>query len=244
MTENSGTAVSEKIESPLADMVVIAKNSQEMAKAQVELFEWFSKKVDKEKDELKVAEQNLSHAVEAKIRASGWKRQVNIAKARVTYYEKAREAIEAGYCIVPDFPIDVFAVRTTKAKPRRSVLRSNWKTRNGSTAEPMSLESGDGRYVSESLKLVDTVEDNDGKSVFLSRVEGFEEVDFPLKAVKPMILAELSRAMKLKIFDEIGVLPARRVNSDPMIIGKVILGHGGGQVVNFLITWWVDTSAL
>ena len=87
------------------DLVVLARDPSEMAEAQQGLIAWMDRKVDVLKGELAEAEENLATAKRMKTRTQGWASVVRRAKNRVTYYEKARTALQEGYCIIPDFPV-------------------------------------------------------------------------------------------------------------------------------------------
>jgi len=76
----------------------------------------------------------------------------------------------------------------------------------------------------------------------MSMAVAFDDVDFPFKFAKPQILEKTSQAMKLLAFDDIGIIPRRRIKrGDPMVIGRVWKGN---TPVSFLITWFVDTSVI
>jgi hypothetical protein len=81
-----------------------------------------------------------------------------------------------------------------------------------------------------------------------TKITGVRKVDFPMRLVRPQILKDLGEAMKLKIFDEIGILPQTRSHArDPMVIGRVVRpgpNRWSNVHMSFLITWWVDTRGL
>lgn len=239
---------------PSDDYVVLARNPEEMALAQTQLLIWAEQKVASEEALLKEAQDNLEHAVRTKIRTVGWKRQADFLAKRVVYYSKMRDAIRAGYSIIPDFPINVIAVRTKRKAPP-SKVRKGGAWRNVPDIQAQSLPTGEGRYVSptpyvrewktpEKRKLHDGREEAYNQT-WVQASEFEEEIDFPFTTVRPQILSELTTAMKALIFDEIGVLPAPR-NPDPMVVGTILLKKGGFSEtrLSFLITWWIDTRTL
>lgn len=90
--------------------------------------------------------------------------------------------------------------------------------------------------------------DNTGTAILKEEFYAAEyaPVDFPFKAIKPQILDDVGKAMALKIFDEIGILPQRRVKADPMVIGQIVIKKGtyDERRLSFLITWWLQESHL
>ena len=216
--------------------------------AQASLVAWAEKKIAQCRSELAEAEENLAESVQLKIRTSGWKTQVTRAKERVVYYEKALEALKEGYCIVPDFPVQLISVRTSKNNPPSKVYSGGtWMIPD---LKSERLPVGEGENLSpdvyaESWKTdVKDASGNVTRTITHSCATEVREVDFPFKTVKPQILSELSKALKMKLFDEIGILPATP-KGDPMIIGKIHCKQGARtQTMSFLVTWWIDTRDL
>jgi hypothetical protein len=231
-------------------LVVFAKEPVGIALMQAPLIEWFSRKIEDEKRQLADLEQNLEIAKKAKHGTAGWKREVSRQKKRVEYYEKGKTVLEAGYWMVPDFPADIFAVRTTRKKPPKKEYA--WE-HNVSAVESNSPPAGEGEYVDSTpfVRPVHHTKQQDGKEkpVTVTRwvASGLDTMpEFPLKTVKPQVVAATTRAMKLKVFDEIGILPERtRRRGDPMVIGKIKRKVGyTTHTLNFIICWWLDTRAL
>jgi hypothetical protein len=107
-----------KAEKPADDkLVVIARNPAEMQVAQQKLCEWAAGQVAKSELELKEMEDSLAQAKKSKWRTTGFKTNLRYAKERHKYYTKVQAALEAGYVIVPNFDLDIFAIRTTKFRP-------------------------------------------------------------------------------------------------------------------------------
>ena len=256
--EKTGSTQIVPLPPPSSDVVVLARNPEEMEAAQQGLLVWADRKIEIERAQLTEAEENLARAKKMKVRTQGWARQVTLGKNRVLMYEKVKGALEQGFCIVPDFPVHVIAVRTSKADPPKP-----WETRTGTHySQPTppevkyeQLPEGEGEYVGPDPRTADWQSDEkrpDGetRTVWKQRSLAMAEVDFPFKLVRPEILADLDRAMQLRIFDEIGVLPdvhqPRRRHRDPMIIGRIRRREGAYNepTINFLITWWVDTRTL
>jgi len=230
------------------DVVVLARNPEEMVDAQKNLVTWATQKVQAEELQLAEVQENLDHAKKMKIRTEGWARQLRLAKGRVTYYRKIKSALEEGYCIIPNFPIQVIGVRTKKKKPSTPY---NTYTYPDSVPKErhQSLPQGEGDYASPepTVKCVSATRMVNGieKSVTRYKAQDLQQVDFPFKLVKPQIMSDLKRTMALKIFDEIGVLPATIRQPDPMVIGCIRSREPGRErVISFLINWWVDSRSL
>jgi hypothetical protein len=240
------------------DIVVIAKTPAEMEVAQRSLVAWAEARIARLTIELQEAESNLAHAKTCKWKLGPWKRVVEQAGARVTYYSKIKAAIEAGYVIMPDLPGQTFAIRTTLDSPRRREIVSSWRHQNLPAAATDSSPIGEGHYISP-IVTYDTWDRSEGegnqkKTTHHVRASDFTDVDFPMVMVKPQILDETNRAMLLGIFDEVAILPAgsgdrRRLAAtqqpDPVIIGRVVRQEGTRRhTCAFLITWWLDTSTI
>lgn len=238
------------IPAPTQDVVVLASTPDEMAHSQAGIIDWATQKLAAEKAQLEEKEANLAHCKKAKYNVERWVRQVQLAKRRVTYYAKILNALQAGYYIVPNFPIQIIAVRTRRASPDAKVKQRERWAPTSPEVKTMELPVGEGKYVGPLPVLERWTEkavDSAGKDVtmHLARAVDFAEIDFPFSVVKPQILSQLDHAMQLKIFDEIGILPARQRNADPMVIGVIKRREGYTyHPVMFLISWWIDTRDL
>lgn len=225
------------------DIVVLARDPEEMALAQKGLIAWMSQKIGTLKADLAEAEENLATAKRMKTRTEGWQRVVRLAQGRVTYYEKALAALEEGFCIVPDLPVELIAIRTCKEHPS-----GKWHTgRSFVELSPDMLPKGEGEYVSPTPVTEQRDVPIEGRTYPRkdTRAVDFQEVDFPFKVVKPQILQGLEHAMRLKLFDEIGVLPRAHRNADPLLVGRIKRREGYNErAMTFLIAWWIDTRSL
>lgn len=236
-------------------LVVLAKNRAEMIEAQTQSVGWALNKLTEIQSELAEAEANLDQAKQNKWKITGWQNSVRRAKKRCEYYEKIHAALEAGYVIIPNFPIDVFAVRTNRAYPLAQYNQntSSWGDNIDRTQTSEVLALGDGTHF-DSVPAVraNTWVDKNGIKQYNWHADSFNDVDFPIKGVKPTILEETSKALLLKIFDEVGCNPGRQgwspgkglnKKADPMVVGRIkykVGGYSEDKVVSFLITWWLD----
>ena len=243
-------------EEPMSDeLVVVAHNPVEMEVAQRRLIGWATQKLTETQTEMDEAQENLDNARRHKWKISGFQRLVLKARERLGYYEKMKAALEAGYVIIPNMDLQFFAFRTTKESP------DGYQKGTGSWGKPRSDDPqlrqdtnrpkvGDGKYVNPEPKLereTSKKTDDAGKEVTVHEAWATEvqDIDFPFKLVKPQIMDATAAALKLKIFDQVGVAPVQR-GRDPMIIGQLVCkGRSNDeQVLSFLIAWWMAESDL
>jgi hypothetical protein len=242
-------------EAPTEALMVVASNPGEMQVAQRGLVAWASRKMVSVMEECEEVDQNLATAEHNGWKTSSLKSLLSKAVRRHEYYEKVHAALVAGYVVVPNFAeIDIFAMRTRRKKPAsRDVSRGNQFRSPTPDEFTMKLEKpslGEGEYKDPepTLRYGDTLMKNrDGDEVkrYLAWPDELQGVDFPFKAVKPRVMDDTAKAMALKIFDQIGVIPRRRAKADPMVIGQIVYGSGYTEkAVSFLITWWLQESDL
>lgn len=230
------------------NIVAVALSPGEMPAEQQRLSQWCKDKIRA----LNVERSDfLDNAVIA--REHGWQHASLTAAARrvenrMTYYEKLAAALDAGYLIVPNFPVEVMAVRVREShrKPYAESVRGNWSALSDVKADP-NVPAGLGRYVDNRpmSDISHPLVEKNGKKEF-ERVETAsafsDEIDFPVLAVKPRIMNATARAMATKIFDDIGVVTGR--HPDPVVIGRIFQPGKHGDAVSFFIAWWVDTKSL
>ena len=228
--------------------LLVATNEVEMKAARSNLLDFFKGKVLEATHEWKEVKDALEVAERNKWGTSALRGQVARCKGRRVFYEKARAAVEAGYALIPDFPIDLFAVRTKKPEPTANITESNWN--RDALEKAQQLPSGEGRYVSDEtvrqIHSVDEKVDAKGNKIQTHWYENvaFKDVVFPAIAVKPEVMEAAANAMALRIFDEVGICP-QSSRKDPMIIGRI--KHRVGyheRTLNFLICWFIDLKQL
>jgi hypothetical protein len=233
------------------DIIVFARTPAEMAKAQDSLCAWAARRIAKAQADLAIAEQNLEEAKETKIRTAGWKSQVRKYKKEERFYTKLKAALDMGYFIVPEFPVNIIGVRTheDEASDRRDY------THRGSVdnEEHQELEIGAGDYVDPVPPVYsfnETIE-KDGKPKEIQKWtasgSALRKMDFPFRLVRPHLLRDLKRATDARIFDAIAVMPGpQRRNRDPMLLGVIEnrLGKFNVKRVLLLISWWIPTASL
>ena len=240
------------------NIFVAASTLEEMNAAQQKLIIWAGKKIEKLKDELRAAETNLDIAKKRKWATDPFKRTVALATKKTEFYEKVRAALEAGYTIIPDMPMDVFAIRTTKKKPSKNYATAS--TTYGGHASPDDQVSNSpaldtGKFVSPRAFIQSRPyerKDDKGNIVHMEKAwatEFDEAIDFPFKMAKPSVLNATAKALGQKFFDELGGAPSRQQarKGDPMVIGRIF--YGGKRVwqqkgISFLVSWFIDSKDL
>lgn len=236
------------------DFTVIATNPQEMAAAQKRMVEWATSKIGAVQAELSEARDQLAIAIKRKWSQTAWKRLVKVGEQKIDFYVKIKMALEAGYYIVPPFPLDIFAVRTKRDQP---VWDKSDDPRDLRASADL-LPAGEGRYVASQLEVgknerygrnADNTTDYDNVVDVWYNTRNFQPVDFPFKLAKVEIMEETGSAFALKIFDQFGVLPkapktAVVVKRDPIICGQILAPHKKREPVTFFVAWWLDTRTL
>ncbi len=242
-------------EAPLIHLV--ARNPQEMAQAQANMTDWFIQKIA-----LVEAEANELDGAAQEAAKNGWKyetleRQHKRALGRKLFYEKCLAATKAGYTIIPEIPIDVFAIRTSRKKPLMQTQqdRSELYTPHAHVpAEPAQvLPVGEGEYKSPEQLVQNergTYKNDKGKEVQYHNqwAVDFDSIEFPAIAAVPYVMSATQQAMAARVFDEIGISPQGSVRAaDPLIIGRILGPRRSSfnrQRVSFLIAWHLDLRTL
>jgi hypothetical protein len=173
---------------------------------------------------------------------------------RVIYYEKIKAACEAGYLVIPNFDVEVMAVRITRPVHR---VTQTFEGAKVTVAAPDLGPAGEGMYVDdkrpytdESYQTPDPLKAGQMKDHALYISDGTDdEIDFPVLGVKPIIMEATARAMALRIFDRIGVVTGAK--EDPLVVGQIIdprCHHlylvKPDRMVSFFVAWWLDPNRL
>ena len=231
------------------DVQLVARSPDDMQRAQQSLSAWVSQKIAILERDFDDATQNSRLAVSSKISPKVFDRQCDMLRRRIQFYEKIQQAVGAGYCIVPNFPVDIFAIRTTRKAPKRG---ESTYSLSRFEQHPMKLPAGAGEYQDNLPVVSSRVEsrtDREGKEI-QQRVyypsDWPEEIDFPVSVVKPVVMSATTQAMALKCFDSLGIAGGRHQKGDPIVVGHIYDPRDRGfyRFVTFLIAWWVDTRDL
>lgn len=228
------------------NQTLVALTPADMGPAQTDLRAWCDRKVAAVRAELADLEANLELAVATGLKLRGVQTAITRTVQRILYYEKLHAAVEAGYVIVPNFPVQLFAVRVQREKQREA--RADYESSQVFNAKPELLPAGEGRYVDE--RVFTTSEEYDstdynGKAITKTRhvSADYDVVDFPVALVKPAVLEATHRAMALKLFDEMGIV-RNDGGKDPIVVGRLVDPRGKDRRVTFFVAWWLDTATL
>lgn len=187
----------------------------------------------------------LQSTAEARVKRA--EKRVVKAQGRVEFYEKFKVALEAGYYVVPNFPVNLIAIRTDVERPRR---KSSTTTYAVSSRQQVfkeyakELPAGQGSYQNPVLGTCSYPGNKDGNVQYYNNWStGWDEMEFPVTMARLEILQAAKRAMALKIFDEVGALPTENLRcGDPVLVGRLCLD--GRRRVTFMIAWHLDTRTL
>jgi hypothetical protein len=225
---------------------VIAETPDEMKSANQALIEWCAQKIKLVKEEHKELQECYEVAKKNRWRWRPLKHHAELAAKRVEYYKKMEAALRAGYYIVPNFPVSIFAIRTNRDTPLRLVTTNNWSSHE---QKAQMLPQGEGDYKSSDPHVWSRPIDWDKEKKQYTKTEywaeSFKQIEFPISMMKPRVMEAVTRAMAMKIFDDFGILPGHR-KVDPVIVGRIIDPRNPwrDKLVSFIIAWALDTEVL
>ncbi len=238
------------------NLSLVALSPGEVPAAQTQLLDWCGLKLKDLGRSYRELATNLSIAKKNKWRHSGLQNALSRTKREIQYYFKIRAAVRLGYLIIPNFPLEIIAVRVNQGAPGWTIGHYPSDV-NDATKYARALPAGEGRYVDEMTEhtLVSPSREVDGKRIpQVVEAGGFREMDFPVLAVKPEILDATAQAMVHKVFDRIGIAQhggsttsSARKRADPIVCGQILHPKSKSyspRVVTFFIAWWLDTSAI
>jgi hypothetical protein len=230
------------IPAQVKDIELTATLPNEMIVAQQQLITWCDGKIQVIRVESAELKEAFEHAKEMKWKYTALQKQYNKSIQRISYYEKIKEALLAGYYIVPNFDVEIFAIRTKRERPLRFLSTSQWET-NRAEQPAHDVALGEGDYVNNRPIIFEQkIEDN--KKEFWA--EKWQDIEFPVTMAKPMIMEATTQAMKQKIFDRFGVFPSTRKKTDPVIIGQIVHKESNykDRIVSFMIAWHINTNVI
>lgn len=236
---------------PVPNLNLVAISPAELVPVQGQIVGWCRAKILALAEELKEHRADLKQAQTMHWKRSGWVKAIGRTKRRMIYYAKLQAALKAGYLIVPNFNVDILAVRVDRVFPKRE---TNCR---GITTTPEVLPPGQGRYVDDKLIVRDTsydykkVDGTTGHRTQFTAEAYDDEIDFPGLLIKPQVLAATDRAMAMNLFDRIGVVRGTGKRSDPIVVGQIIHADethvrvwNSPKCVSFFIAWYLNTADL
>lgn len=231
--------------SKVEDIQLTAKTPSEMLVAQAGLIEWVDKKLATLNADAKELEEATAHAKKLKWKSGTLERHWKIALKRIDFYDKMKAALIEGFYIVPNFHVQLFLIKTNKSNPAPKT-ETDTRYSIDKRQDAAILKIGEGDYKNPFPVVVRrTWKGEDQKEHYQTSATDWDEIEFPVSMAKPEIMQATSRAMAMKIFDEIGVFPPTH-KEDPVIIGRIKLKVNTytEKVVSFMIAWHLDTKVL
>ena len=247
------TAVNVELCDEPRELQLIAYSRDQMALAQTKLVGWAQRKIAEYQEQVQNASLAKTAALAGNFNTAPFQKMLTRAATMVEFYEKVEAALAAGYTIIPDLPVDVFSIRTMKSRPKPMASKWSNDTRAQTSESP---PIGHGDYVDSDPLSAHTrteyIEDSKTKDLnpqrIFAAVEFRDVIDFPMSMAKAEIMEEVDAAMQHKVFDEIGVLPNRRIQKkDPVVVGIIKDPRSSAyskRRLMFLIAWYLDTATL
>lgn len=232
---------------------LLAFDPGQLAKAQQDLSDWFTRKVGEVDTEVEEIIDSIAAAETGGMSTSRLKSFLRRANQRLMFYEKALAATEAGYLLMPDFPIDAFAIRVREGVGPSKIM-SRYRTEDREQSADV-LPVGEGEYVSptptiEETSRLEQIESGEKKGQYQHVpyffADEFKDVVFPVTIVRPEIIKRTAAAIRKRIFDEIGLV-GQNPKKDPIVMGTIIrpwVATWGARRLNFFIAWWMDYTQL
>jgi hypothetical protein len=242
---------------PVESVHLVATNPQQMASAQANLATWLRTKRDSMLTEAVELESARDEAKRHKWKTSAFNSAIVKARKRHIFYQKTLEAVLAGYTIIPNFPIDIFAIRVTRDEPLSGQqYNTGYRSADYRRELPDIAEAGVGEYKSvkpEGYRHSEEKKKQDGTAITYNYFTPTDlaEVEFPFTVARPEIMTATAEAMTLRVFDEIGICPQSkraRGKGDPLIIGRIVIKPEPfaepSIAASFLIAWHLDLRTL
>jgi hypothetical protein len=231
---------------PEENLALVALTPGDMPAQQQALSAWCDRKIALMERELGTWTALQDEAITGGFKYATYTAGMNRTAKRIDYYTKIKAAVDAGYLIVPNMPTSTFAVRVKRAKPLRK--ESDYQS-TAERATPELLPAGEGRYVDDATYTQsETYPSTNYKNEPIEKVRHFatafdEDVDFPLRGVMPEVLRATSRAMALRLFDQLGVV-LNNGGRDPIVVGQLLDPRGNSRLTTFFVAWWLNTADL
>lgn len=251
---------------------LVATDPAEMQAAQGDLKAWLEGRLTVLERDIVEANAALNEA-----RKNGWATNAltsarNRAVDDETFYNKILMAVEAGHTIIPDFPISIFAVRRHEPeRPTSATFNGVTDARHtwlGNPVAPDCAPAGAGEYRNPQPATHNQTRENrfatpeNKEPRYYTTVTRYSHpaapIAFPKTSSRSPVMKATAKAMKEKVFDQVGVcLPTRAVAGgrqvqrgaragDPLIIGQIVGKRVGSRqkIVSFIIAWHLNLNEL
>lgn len=226
---------------------VIATTPAGMLEAQGKMQQWIGSKLADAQQDLRDADEVFRALQSTGMRTNHAARQQSVARARITFYEKVKAALDAGYYIIPPFDVQVFAIRTDRA-PLSHESDSHWRKEQQARRLPV----GEGGYENPDVPRLEhrTIQKpkTDGTGTYpvaIYRNDHVwpENIELPERAQKPTIIEATAKALGELIFDALAIAPQYRA-ADPIIVGQIRHWKANRAPLTFFVAWWMDERDL
>lgn len=227
---------------------LVALNQPQLQAAHAQMLGYIRQMIAETRSESVGERANLATAREQGWATAPFERRVRTLGRSLLFYEKLEAALEAGFVLVPNFQMDVFAIRTDAINPRGTVQPGRW---NRFVQNAQLLPPGEGRYVGPLPAVEEDVSEvfqgETRKEVVRQWPSEFLEVAFPLALARPEIVTRAGEVMAMKLFDEIGL--ARNADQggargDPILLGHLRNPRRMRQGATFFLGWYFDPRVL
>lgn len=229
---------------------LVAQNQEQLAAAHGGMLAWARNAQDLVEGEIEGEQANLEAAIAANFKTAPFENRINRLARRKIFYHKLEEALLAGFVLVPNFPMNTFAVRTKAKHP-------HGRQRDGlghGHQQPQLADVGEGEYRNP-VPLLETSTETRAKlgdptktyeQVVSWPSDWQEEIDFPLAIARPELMQRTASTMAKKLFDEIGVAVDSNwsTRGDPILLGRIRNPRPGRPSVTFFLGWYFDPSRL
>lgn len=232
---------------------LFAVSPEGVGREQAELRSWLAVKIHRLHQDQEEAEECAEIAGKAKQKAGPFRRLAKKLGKQAIYYEKIGAAIDADYLILPNFSLDLFAVRVQHERPVAGARYEGVGQIMDRDQGGGALPQGEGRYVAPE-PFIEHVRDGEtptGHTYEIWAASEYDAVAFPVIAVKPAVMAATAKAQAHKLFDEIGLcMDSGSGCGDPIVAGRIIdktrVGRGNVSFrsVTFFVAWWLDPESL
>jgi hypothetical protein len=226
------------------------RSRRRTSRKQAELKAWCAAKIQSLRAEALELQESSDIAKRRLWQWQSLARAASEKRAEMEYYGKILAAVEEGYLIVPNFDVDVMAVKVHPDLEDAPASRNRWRPSSLDNVAPdVRMPVGVGKYVSPQPAHVvqhydESKDPNKREMVRYFVAHGLRSPKFPVVGVKPIVLEATALAMSKQIFDQIGVVTGKR--QDPVVIGTIF--HPKDRFrqrrVSFFVAWWFDTRTL
>ncbi len=235
---------------PVSPITLYATSPDQLAVSHKELHNWCVAKIAELDEERKEQEALLAAAMKGRFKVSTVERLLNRTQRRVVFYEKVKLALEKGYFVVPNMPMQTLAIRTRLKIPAGHAERGNWRE---FAQQAQALAPGLGEYQNPLPQVErdhDTEKNAKGETVEFAICYpiAWKDLEFPIELASPALLETANQAIQEKLFDELGFVRdekrATTRHGDPILVGRIRNPEPRRLDVTFFLGWRINTTRI